>query len=136
MNRGPLTYSLQIGERWERKGGTDEWPGKEVYPTTPWNYGLVVDLANPAVSFEVVKAAKGLAPQPFTLEDAPIALRAKGKRIPEWRQEPNGMVGEVRPGPVRSDQPVEQITLIPMGCARLRISAFPRISDGPDARAW
>jgi hypothetical protein len=45
-------------------------------------------------------------------------------------------VGEVQPGPVRSDQPAETITLIPMGCARLRISAFPRVSDGPDAQVW
>jgi hypothetical protein len=57
VNRGPLTYSLRIGERWEKKGGTEEWPGFEVYPSTPWNYGLI--------------------------------------------QEPNGMVGEVEPGPVR-----------------------------------
>ena len=27
--------------------------------------------------------------------------------------------------PVASDAPVEDITLIPMGCARLRVSAFP-----------
>jgi len=26
--------------------------------------------------------------------------------------------------------------LIPMGCARLRISAFPVIGDGPDAKPW
>jgi len=63
-------------------------------------------------------------------------MRATAKRIPQWKREPNGMVGEVQPGPVLSDQPVENITLIPMGCARLRISAFPRVSDGPDARVW
>jgi hypothetical protein len=37
---------------------------------------------------------------------------------------------------VRSEQPVQDITLIPMGCARLRISVFPTISDAPDAREW
>jgi hypothetical protein len=31
---------------------------------------------------------------------------------------------------------LETVTLIPMGAARLRISAFPVISDGPDAREW
>jgi hypothetical protein len=39
------------------------------------------------------------------------------------------MVGEVGAGPVRSSEPVEEITLIPMGAARLRISAFPRIEQ-------
>ena len=50
--------------------------------------------------------------------------------------EPNGMVGEVQPGPVKSSEPVEDITLIPMGAARLRISAFPQIGESADARAW
>lgn len=30
----------------------------------------------------------------------------------------------------------QNITLIPMGCARLRISSFPVIGDGPDAKVW
>lgn len=136
VNRGPLTYSLRIGERWEKKEGTEKWPGFEVYPTTPWNYGLIADLADPASSFEVVRKPGVLAAQPFTVDDAPILLRARGKRIPQWKQEPNGMVGEVQPGPVRSDQPAESLTLIPMGCARLRISAFPRIGEGPGAKEW
>jgi hypothetical protein len=38
--------------------------------------------------------------------------------------------------PARSEQPVEKITLIPMGAARLRISAFPTIGTGADAHPW
>jgi hypothetical protein len=48
--------------------------------------------------------------------------------IPGWRAEEK-MVGKVPPGPVRSVEPVTEITLIPMGCARLRISSFPLVSD-------
>ncbi|MGA2147087.1 MAG: beta-L-arabinofuranosidase domain-containing protein [Bryobacteraceae bacterium] len=135
VSRGALTYSLKIGERWAREGGTDEFPAQEVYPTTPWNYGLVLNALKPEESFQVVKTGKTV-PQPFAAEDAPIVLRAKGRRIPQWKLEPNGMVGEVQPGPVKSTEPVEEITLIPMGAARLRISAFPQISDGPDAHVW
>ena len=135
VSRGPLTYSLKIGERWVREGGTDEFPAQEVYPTTPWNYGLVLNAQKPEESFQVVKTGKTAA-QPFAAEDAPIVLRAKGRRIPQWKLEPNGMVGEVQPGPVKSNEPVEEITLIPMGAARLRISSFPQIGDGPDAHAW
>ncbi|MCP5109799.1 MAG: hypothetical protein GY953_03070, partial [bacterium] len=110
VNRGPISYSLKIGERWERSGGTDEWPEHEVYPTAPWNYGLVIDTGNPAASFEVVKKQGPLARQPFTVDDAPIMLRAKGKRIPEWGLEPNGFIEEVQPGPVHTEEPAEEIT--------------------------
>ncbi len=136
VSRGPLTYSLRIGERWQRYGGTDEFPAFEVFPTTPWNYGLIVDLQNPSASFEVVKRQGALPAQPFALDNAPIALRAKGKRIPQWKLEPNGLIGEIQQSPVRSAEPVEDITLIPMGCARLRVSSFPQIGEGADAREW
>jgi hypothetical protein len=135
VSRGPLTYSLKIGERWVREGGTDEFPAQEVYPATAWNYGLVLNVQKPEESFQVVKTGKTAA-QPFAAEDAPIVLRAKGRRIPQWKLEPNGMAGEVEPGPVKSIEPVEEITLIPMGAARLRISSFPQIGDGPDAHVW
>ncbi|MBM3477488.1 MAG: transcriptional initiation protein Tat, partial [Armatimonadetes bacterium] len=129
---GPLTYSLKIGERWERYGGTDAWPAYEVLPTTPWNYGLLLP---PAGSLEWVRKPGPLPDQPFTVDAAPIEIRAKGKRIPNWQLE-HGLCPVLQQSPIKSDEPVEDITLIPMGCARLRISAFPVIGEGPDAREW
>jgi len=133
--RGPLTYSLKIGEKYVREGGTDKWPAWEIHPVTPWNYGLVLDEKDPASSFEVVKKPmpKG---QPFEARVAPIELRAKAKKIPNWKLDHRGLVGPIAESPVKSGEPVETITLIPMGCARLRISAFPVIGEGPDAKPW
>ncbi len=135
VSRGPLTFSLKIGEKWVRYGGTDKWPAWEVYPTTPWNYGLLIDMKDPASSFQVVKKKGPLADQPFQPEHAPIELVAKAKRIPNWEMA-GGLVGLLQQSPVRSDQPTGTVTLIPMGCARLRISAFPTIGRGPDAHEW
>ena len=134
VDRGPLTYSLQIGERWE-KSGPERWPNWEVFPTTPWNYGLVLDPRDAAASFKVVKKEGALADQPFEPAAAPIKLLARGKRIPKWGME-FGLVATLQDSPARSEEPAEDITLIPMGCARLRISAFPVIGEGPDARTW
>ena len=134
---GPLAYSLKISEEWKAyKTPSDNWPGYEVLPKTPWNYGLVIDSANPAKSFKVAKKKGPIVGQPFTPENAPITITATGRKIPEWQLDANGLVKEVEPSPVKSNEPDEQITLVPMGCARLRISAFPQIGDGPDAKAW
>ncbi|MEM2888295.1 MAG: glycoside hydrolase family 127 protein [Candidatus Bathyarchaeia archaeon] len=129
VQRGPLIYSLKIGERWVRYGGTDKWPAYEVYPTTPWNYGLIVDSKHPSDSFKIIKKEGPLPKQPFTVDNAPIEIIAKGKRIPQWKQEENGMAGLLPESPVSSNEPEETITLVPMGCARLRISAFPIIGN-------
>jgi DUF1680 family protein len=136
VSRGPLTYSLKIGERWQRYGENLLWPAYEVFPTTPWNFGLVLDDADPAAAFEVVKKPGPLAPQPFTPDAAPIEIRAKARRIPQWQQDPNGLVGLLQQSPVRSAEPVETVTLVPMGGARLRITMFPRTGTGSDATTW
>lgn len=127
--RGPLAYSLKIGEDWKKfNTESPKWPGYEVFPTTPWNYGLVIDQKNPTASFKVVRKSGALSTQPFTPQSTPMTITAKGKRIPEWKLDANGLVETVPKSPAVSSQPTETITLIPMGCARLRISAFPQIS--------
>ena len=137
VNYGPLTFSLKIGERWVRSGGTEDWPEWEVFPTTPWNYGLVLDEKDPAKSFKVVRWKSALVlGQPFTPTTPPIELRAEARRIPAWKLDSLGLVGKLQPSPVRSDEPLETITLIPMGAARLRITAFPVIGQGDDAQEW
>jgi hypothetical protein len=141
--RGPLTYALKIGERYEQYEGTKkaaltaQWPAFEVLPTTPWNYGLVVDRAAPDQSLTLVDKHWNGQGQPFTLDAAPLELRAKARPIENWKlDERFGLVGNLQPSPVRSGAPEEAVTLVPMGCARLRIASFPAIGAGPDAHEW
>ena len=136
VDYGPLTYSLAIGEEWKRYGGTDQWPEQDVLPTTPWNYGLVLDPTDPARSFEVIHKTGPIAGQPFTSETAPIELRAKGRKIDKWTEDRLGMVGLLQQSPIKTEEPIETLRLIPMGAARLRISEFPVVGDGPDAHEW
>ena len=136
VDRGPLTYSLKIGEKYVQEGGTDQWPAWEIHPTTAWNYGLVVDERKPASSFEFAQNAWPADDQPFRAEAAPVAMRAKARKIPQWQQDRLGLVGKLQQSPAKSDEPAETVTLIPMGCARLRISAFPTIGFGDEAHQW
>ena len=136
VNRGPLTYSLKIGEKYVRVGGTDKWHAWEIHPTTAWNYGLLSNEAKPASLFEVVHKPWPDDDQPFEANAAPIELRTKAKKIPAWKIDHLGLVGKLQQSPAKSDEPTETVTLIPMGCARLRISAFPTLGTGPDAHQW
>ena len=136
VDYGPLTFSLEIREQWQPYGAEGDWPQYQVFPASAWNYGLVLDSANPEKSFKVVRRAGPLPDQPFTAQTAPIELRATARRIPAWKQDWYGMVGKLQPSPVKSDEPVETVSLIPMGAARLRISSFPVIGSGPDAHDW
>ncbi len=151
VNYGPLTFSLEIGERYERKDSSQtaigdsawqknadpsKWPAFEIYPTTPWNYGLMLDEKNAAKNFTVKKLAWPQDDFPFTPESCPIEIIAKAKQIPEWTMDRYGLCATLQPSPAASGEPARDITLIPMGAARLRISAFPTVSDAPGAHQW
>lgn len=136
VDYGPLTFSLKIGEHYTRYGGTEAWPEMEVFPSSPWNYGLMLKDGKPAGSFRIVRKSGLLASQPWEQDTAPIELRAKARKIPAWQPDRTGLVGKLQSSPVKSSEAIETVTLIPMGAARLRISAFPVVADGPEAREW
>ena len=137
VDYGPLTFALPIGEKYEQYNTiAPGWPSSRVLPTTDWNYGLVIDDADPAKSFTVERKAGEIPGQPFTPEAAPISIKATAKKIPNWTKDRLDMVGVLHESPVRTDQPAEPVTLIPMGAARLRISQFPVVGNGPDAHDW
>ena len=133
VSRGPLTYSLQIKEEYRRHGGSDAWPAWDIFPASPWNYGLSSEAA---ANFSVVKAAWPADDQPFRNEAAPIHLTTTARRLPNWTLDARGAVNEVVQQPVSSAAAEETVTLIPMGAARLRITAFPVIANTPDAKPW
>ena len=122
LERGPLSYSVRIEERWRRCGGTDEWPELEVLPGSPWAWAPLVADGAP-VGVEV--AERALSEQPWTAAAAPVEIRLAAKRVPDWRLDETGTVGEVPHNPQLLDQPAETISMIPLGCARLRMACLP-----------
>lgn len=133
IQRGPLAYSLQIEEAYERNGGTDEWPAYNIRAASPWNYGLSRLAPESITLIENIWPADG---QPWTSKGSPLALLAYGRRIPQWTLDRYGLVDTLQQSPIRSGEPEEQFRLIPMGSARLRITAFPVTGQGEGAREW
>jgi len=151
VNYGPLTFSLMIREnfirkestatsqhdsKWQKNADVSAWPSWEIMPGSPWNYGLILDNADPDSLFTIVRKDWPADSYPFTIDAVPLTLLAKGKRIPEWTIDETGLTGELKNSLVKSEEPVEEIELIPMGAARLRISSFPVIGEGESANSW
>ena len=137
VNYGPLTMSLLIKERyvkmdskataigdshWQATANAEQWPSYEIYADSPWNYGLLPCLESMAVEW-------GDWPEndyPFNLQDVPLRVKARGARIPSWGQDETGLC-QILPDGNAPRGDLEDITLVPMGAARLRISAFPPV---------
>jgi hypothetical protein len=120
--RGPLVYSLAVGEYWKKIAGEEPHADYELYPTTPWNYGIIIDEKNPDASLQFESGPVGKCP--FSPEGAPVRMTAKGRLLPEWIIEHNA-AGVLPQSPVHSTQPVVDLKLIPYGSAKLRVTEFP-----------
>lgn len=130
IERGPLVYALKLDEQWGK--GIDEKEGEYFTVDTKddWNYGLVeavIRQPNEQVKVNAVKTVQD--DFIWNLAHAPVELKAHARKIPDWK-----IVNDVAPQPVTAreglymgavDKDVKEITLVPYGCTKVRIVAFP-----------
>lgn len=129
IERGPLVYALKLEERWEKGNESTEGDYMSIYPIGDWNYGLLEDvIKDPAISLQVL-VKPSTAKFPWNINNAPIEITAPAKKIPNWK-----VVDGVAHQPVTDrtgiykgevNSVVEKISLIPYGCSKVRIVAFP-----------
>jgi hypothetical protein len=140
VNYGPLTLSLNIEEeyslldpkvtaigdsKWAKGADPSKWPAYSILPKTPWNYALVLDKKDYTRNLVIEKRAFPADNFPFTQAASPIIVKAKGREVPSWTLDQYKLCGLIPAENSVKSAVVEDITLVPMGTARLRISAFP-----------
>lgn len=140
VNYGPLALSLNIDEeykkvdsresaiwdsKWQKDADPSQWPTYEIYPKSAWNYALVINAKNPLSDMIVEKREWPKDDYPFTQANSPIVVKAKGRKIPSWMIDQYGLCAVLPNEDVKKSDTIEDITLVPMGTARLRITSFP-----------
>ena len=146
VNYGPLTLSLAIDENFEQHDSRDPefnqddshwqagvdaslWPCYVLKPNSKWNYALVMDKGNKPANFNVNKKEWPSDNFPFTAESVPFEFTAVGVEIPSWGYDETGMTDLLPTKYAPRSEEKRNIRLIPMGAARLRISAFPKAEE-------
>jgi uncharacterized protein len=121
VQRGPLVYALPVGENWQMITQRAKFHDWEIYPSTPWKFGL------PEGADFQVSLADAVPDQPFDASETPVRLKVNGQLVKNWAMEGNN----AGTPPLVADtegQPLQQLELVPYAAAKLRIAEFPLIA--------
>ncbi len=118
FEQGALIFCLPIEERRSKlrhRGLTADW---EVFPESPWRYGV-----NRGAQTTRVQRAVG--PVPFSRRDPPVLLVLEGQAVAEWPVV-DGAAAPVPASPRKAaaSSPAT-LVLMPYAAPKLRVTAFP-----------
>ena len=130
VERGPLTYSLALGETVRETPKTDLWTKDlpspdlktEYLVSTPWNYAL--DVKAP-LTFKPLEYRD----ECFAATNAACEIIVRGKRAPEWKLNCN-QPGDIPFLPVAGDGDEVDLRFVPMACQRCHVTVFPQLAGG------
>ncbi len=149
IDRGPLSYSLALPEKYGRVkrprmvGGSAVWAEKPedaakfpkdemtevTVATDKWNYAL--DVSAPLTFREAAWHDDC-----FVATNAPCEIFATGRRLAAWTLQDN-QPAALQPSPAFTDAPAERLRFVPLGCQRCRLSVLPQATDDPTiGRRW
>ena len=120
---GPLVFSLPLEAQWsELKHYAEKSSDWQLQPRVDWNYAVLLGPCDAGMT----ESSPG--PVPFDVHHPAISMRIQGRQLPQWTAEENS-AGPVPASPVESKAELKELTLIPYGAAKLRITAFPYLKQ-------
>ncbi len=157
IDKGPLVYTLGMwGDR--QTDGDDpraskEFPAYNIYPDKDWNYALM--LGEGELPDEAFSCTVGEESEPWRIDRVPCRIRVKARKVKNWtlvrkrkiryvenlykrpwgRIEKEGDFTFTPRLPTKAHTKrygygdVETITLVPMGCAKVRMTVLPVVED-------
>ena len=116
----PIDFDKKIYE-YEANGVTRKFPycDYELIPQSKWNYAYCAN--------RLSVQAKGVGHIPFSTEHPPVTITAKVKEIPWGLEDGYETVCAKKPESVEPISDAQDVTLIPYGCAKLRMTELPLI---------
>lgn len=97
-------------------------------PESDWNYGLIdPDSADP----NELTLRRGPWPAdqfPWKADTVPYSVMLKAKKIPGWQIDRYRLTAPLPLNPAAAES-AEEVEMIPMGAARLRLSALPALKE-------
>lgn len=132
VERGPIVYALKIRENWKKGSHLEAGDYFSIFPGSAWNFALLQNQVGKPENFQV-KIKPFSAAFDWTQASAPVEILAKARSLPLWKMQ-DGILHQpvcdrsgLYNGP--ADSALKNITLIPYGCTKLRIVAFPVVKE-------
>jgi hypothetical protein len=123
FEKGPLVFSLPLREQWSKlKQYQEKSADWQVVSSSVWNYAVEVG------DCDAVASDHSLGAVPFDAAASPVTLLVKAKKYSKWTEQENSAAPPPQ-GPIQSREPLQEITLVPYGAAKLRITEFPALAD-------
>jgi DUF1680 family protein len=120
---GSLVFALPLEAQWsELKHYAEKSSDWQLQPKAEWNYAVLLGPCDARVT----ESSPG--PVPFDVKHPALSMHIRGRRLPQWTTEHNS-AGPVPASPVESNSELKDLTLIPYGSAKLRITAFPYLKE-------
>ena len=152
IERGPLVYSLKVGEKRVVSSHDSQYirsllkgndiagfPAVEFYPVGEWRYGIETAVKNDASAFKVIEAP--MSDNPFLRDTVPVRIEVRMRSLPQWqaawRPSSDQVITDWETAPKnpqtlpKADEmqagETQVMTFVPYGATHLRLTTLPVI---------